>query len=182
MPTYISLIRGINVGGHKKIKMDELRKAVETLGFEQVRTLIQSGNLVFKAAKQAPSSLSRKLEALIAKRFGHEVAVITKTPAELADAIQNNPFLKETGIDLSRLHVTFLSGRPEAADVRKLEAIPSRDDRFHWQGDLLYLHLPNGAGESKLAAAPFEKLLSVQATTRNWNTVNNLHQMAVDQG
>ncbi len=122
------------------------------------RTHIQSGNLVFKAPKQSPSSVSRKLEALILKKFGHAVSVITKSPTELGDAIQNNPFLKEKGIDLSRLHVTFLSGRPEAADIKKLEAIPSRDDRFHWQGDLLYPPPSERSGREQTGRCPLRKI------------------------
>jgi uncharacterized protein (DUF1697 family) len=177
MPIYISLIRGINVGGHKTVKMDELRKAVEALGFQQVRTYVQSGNIVFQAPKQAPSSISKKLEEVITKKFGHAAAVITKTPEELEAAIQHNPFLKEKAIDIARLHVVFLSGTPASADVKKLDAIPG-EDRYRWERDIIFLHLPNGAGNSKLANAPFERWLSVRATTRNWNTVNNLHQMA----
>jgi uncharacterized protein (DUF1697 family) len=178
MPTYISLIRGINVGGHKSIKMDELRKAAESLGFKDVRTYVQSGNIVFSASKQAPAALSKKTEAVILKKFGHEVSVITKTTEEVKQAIQNNPFLKEEGLDTSKLHVTFLSGHPQSSDLKKLEAIPCGDDRYRCQGDILFLYLPNGAGESKLANAPFEKYLRLRATTRNWRTVNNLHLMA----
>ena len=178
MPTYISLIRGINVGGHKSIKMDELRKAAESLDFKDVRTYVQSGNIVFSAAKQAPAALSKKIETVILKKFGHEVSVITKTTEEVKQAIQNNPFLKEKEIDVSKLYVTFLSSHPQSADLKKLDAIPSGDDRYHWQGDLIFLYLPNGAGESKLANAPLEKYLGVRATTRNWRTVNNLHLMA----
>src|SRR5579862_340475 len=109
MPIYISLIRGINVGGHKTLKMDELRKAVEALGFEQVRTYVQSGNLVFRAPKQSTAAVSTKIEAAILKKFGHEVSVITKTPEELKTAIDKNPFLKNKAIAEEKLYVTFLS-------------------------------------------------------------------------
>lgn len=182
MPTYISLIRGINVGGHKKVKMDQLRKSVEALGFENVRTYVQSGNIVFDAARQSTGTLSTKIQDVILKEFGHSAAVITKTPEELSNAIHNNPFLKQKGLDLAKLHVVFLSGRPQPADVKKLEAIPNGDDEFRWQGDVLFLYLPNGVADSKLANASFEKLLSVRATTRNWRTVNSLHQMALERG
>lgn len=181
MPTYISLIRGINVGGHKSVGMEALRKAVAGLGFKNVRTYIQSGNIVFEAVKQSTSAISKKIESVILKEFGHETSVITKTPEELAAAVANNPFLKEKAIDLSRLHVTFLAGCPAPADLRKLEEIPSGNDRFHCQGDILYLHLPEGMGNSKLGNAPFEKLLSVRGTARNWRTVNTLHQMALNR-
>jgi uncharacterized protein (DUF1697 family) len=139
---------------------------------------VQSGNIVFSTAKQSPAALSKKMEAVILKKFGHQVSVITKTTEEVKQAIQNNPFLKEKEIDISRLYVTFLSGHPQSADLEKLDAIPCGDDRYHWLGDIIFLYLPNGAGESKLANAPFEKYVGVRTTTRNWRTVNKLHLMA----
>lgn len=182
MATYISLIRGINVGGHKIVKMDQLRRALEKFGFENVQTYIQSGNLVFQSPRQPVSAISKKIEDAIRKEFGHSAAVMTRTAEELKATLDGNPFLKRKGIDAGKLHVVFLSGRPEAADIRKLAAIPSGNDQFEWRGECVYLYLPDGAGQSKLASAPFDKLLAVQATTRNWNTVNRLHQMAEDCG
>lgn len=181
MPTYISLIRGINVGGHKTVKMDELRKAVEALGFAQVRTYVQSGNLVFQGARQPTTAISKKLEGVILKTFGHEVSVITKTPEELKAAIERNPFAKRKAVAENRLYVTFLSGCPDAAQVKKLDAVSSGDDEYRWRDEILYFHLPNGAGNSKLVTAPFEKWFSLRATTRNWRTVNNLLQMATER-
>ena len=182
MAVYISLIRGINVAGHKIVKMDQLRTALEELGFQKVQTYIQSGNIVFQLPKQSESAISKKVEDAIGKEFGHSAAVITLTADEVKAALQGNPFLKKKGIDITKLHVLFLSARPEAADVKKLAAIPSRDDQFEWRDECIYLYLPNGAGESKLATAPFDKLLSVQATARNWNTVNRLYQMSQECG
>ncbi|HKS71791.1 MAG TPA: DUF1697 domain-containing protein [Terriglobales bacterium] len=182
MPTYISLIRGINVGGHKKVGMEPLRKAVSALGFKNVRTYIQSGNIIFEGPKQSTSAISKKIESILVQEFGHAASVITKTPEELGSAIAKNPFLKEKAIDPSRLHVTFLTGCPAPADLKRLEAIPSGTDRFQCQGDVLYLHLPGGMGNSKLGNAPFEKLLSVRGTARNWRTVNALHEMALNRG
>lgn len=182
MPTYISLIRGINVGGHKKVKMEQLRKSVEALGFQRVRTYVQSGNIVFQSPRQPVATISKKIEGAILAEFGHTTPVITKTSEEIARVLESNPFLKQTAIDLTRLYVVFFSGRPKPLDVKKLESIPSGADQFRCQDDILFLHLPNGAGESKLANAPFEKLLSVRGTARNWRTVNNLHQMALDRG
>ena len=182
MAVYISLIRGINVGGHKIVKMDRLRAALEKLGFQKVQTYIQSGNIVFQLPKQSPSTISKTIKDAVGKEFGHSAEIITLTADEVKATLDGNPFLKKKGIDITKLHVLFLSGRPEAADINKLAAIPSRDDQFEWRDECIYLYLPNGAGESKLATAPFNKLLSVQATARNWNTVNRLHQMAQDCG
>jgi uncharacterized protein (DUF1697 family) len=182
MPTYISLIRGINVGGHKKVKMDQLRTAVEALGFERVRTYVQSGNVVFQAPRQSVAAISRKIEGVIVAEFGHTTAVITKTSEEIARVLESNPFLNQAAVDLTRLYVVFFSGSPDLLDVKKLASIPSGDDQFRCHDDILFLYLPNGAGESKLANAPFEKLLSVRSTARNWRTINNLHEMALDRG
>ena len=181
MATYISLIRGINVGGHKKIKMEDLREAVEAQGFKRVRTYVQSGNIVFEAPKQAATAVSRKIETVIKKKFGHDAAVITKTPEDLQTVLAANPFLQEKAIDPAYLHVVFLAETPEASGIKRLETVSSGSDRYHWKNDILFLHLPNGAGNSKLAAAPFERWLGVQATARNWRTVSNLYQMTTER-
>src|SRR5271156_4385700 len=115
MPIYISMLRGINVGGHKRIKMDQLRKSFEALGCEQVQTYIQSGNVVFKTGKLSTSALSQRIEKQILSDFGYSVSVISRTADELSKAISNNPFLKRRGIDPEKLHVMFLSEAPAPA-------------------------------------------------------------------
>ena len=176
--TYIALLRGINVGGHKIIKMDQLRKAFEGLGFEDVTTYVQSGNVVFKSPKKASVDLSRKIEEMLFQRFSMSVPVIVRTAEEVDDVLRNNPFLKEHGIDVTRLHVTFLSHTPQKAALKGLNEIPVGPDRFHCRGQEIYLHCPNGFGGTKLSINAFEKVLAVGATTRNWNTVNKLFEMA----
>src|SRR5271170_733820 len=108
MPIYISMLRGINVGGHKRIKMDQLRTSFEALGFEQVKTYIQSGNVVFKTGKVSTSRLLKRIEERILSDFGFPVSVIARTSDEMGEAIANNPFLKQRGINPERLHVTFM--------------------------------------------------------------------------
>ncbi len=181
MPIYISMLRGINVGGHKKVPMAQLRAMFESLGFEQVRTYIQSGNVVFKAAKSPPLNLSRKIEGKIQDEFGFAAPVITRTSEEMGEAIRANPFLKEKGIDLSKLHVTFLSGAPGPAAVKTLESLAAEPDQFRACGREIYLYCPNGYGQTKLANNALEKVLSLSATTRNWNTVNKLYEMSLDE-
>jgi uncharacterized protein (DUF1697 family) len=178
--THIALLRGINVGGHKIIKMDQLRKAFEELGFEGVSTYVQSGNVVFRSPKKASADLSRKIEEMLLRRFNMSVPVIVRTAREVDDVLRNNPFLKERGLDVSRLHVTFLSHTPQKAAVKGLAAIAAGPDRFHCRGQEIYLHCPNGFGGTKLSINAFEKVLAVGATTRNWNTVNTLYEMARD--
>jgi uncharacterized protein (DUF1697 family) len=176
--TYISLLRGINVSGQKIIKMDQLRKSFEALGFESVKTYVQSGNAIFKAPKQSPEVLSRKLQEKILRDVSFSVTVIVKSSEEIKHAIKNNPFLKEKGIDTSKLHVTFLSQAPEKAALKALEALTSKADQFRYSGKEIYLYCPNGYGGTKLSNNTLERALSVNATTRNWNTVNKLYEMS----
>lgn len=177
MPTYISMLRGVNLGPHNRMKMEDLRKSLEPLKFENLNTYIQSGNLVFKASKQSPLQLSELIEQRIAGVFGLSVPAITKTTEQLKEIIDNNPFLKQKNIDPSRLHVTFLSPAPKDELVKKLPAIKG-DDEFRHVKEALYLHCPNGYGETKLTNGYFEKALAVRTTTRNWKTVNTLYEMA----
>jgi uncharacterized protein (DUF1697 family) len=180
MPTYISLLRGINVGRHKRMKMERLRASFEALGFEQVKTYIQSGNVVFKSKKIPAKKLSSQIEEAILKDFGFSASVVVRTFEEICAAIAGNPFLKEREIDLSKLHVTFLSAVPEAAALKKLEALIAPPDRMRWVGETLYFFLPNGVSPSVLMKHPVDRILSVVTTTRNWKTVNSVHQMCQD--
>jgi uncharacterized protein (DUF1697 family) len=182
MPTYISMLRGINVVGHKPVNMNKLRALFEGLGCKQVRTYIQSGNVVFKAARQAPENLSKQIEEKILSDFGFPVWVISKTSEEMGGALHDNPFLQENGIDPLKLHVTFLSQAPAPAALRKLDTLAAEPDRFRCFRREIYLHCPNGYGRTKLSNNALEKALSVTATTRNWRTVNKLYEMAMEQG
>src|SRR6266496_4832344 len=112
MPIYIAMLRGINVGAHKRMKMDKLRSCCESLGFEQVKTYIQSGNVVLRAAKTSTTALSKEIEESILSSFGFAVDVISRTRDELGRTIAANPFLKENGIDPAKLHVVFLAEAP----------------------------------------------------------------------
>lgn len=179
---YVALLRGINVGGNKRIKMEMLRQSFEALGFEQVETFIQSGNVVFKAAKFPSPKLARKIEERILADFGFAVPVVLRTAVEMGEIATSNPFMQERGIDSQRLHVMFLSETPSPIGIKKLETLPIAPDRFHCAGRQIFLHLPAGAGESRLMKAPLDRWLSVVTTTRNWQTVNSLHRMCRECG
>jgi len=180
MPIYVSMLRGINVGGHKRIKMDLLRKALEALGFQRVQTYIQSGNVVFKAGKNSPTALSKKIEERILRDFGFSVSVITRTADEMRKLVANNPFLKQRGIDPEKLHVMFLSEAPAPAAVKELISVTVAPDQCHCSGSEIYFYLPNGVAKSVLWNSPVDRILAVVTTTRNWKTVNSLHQMCQD--
>ncbi|MGH9544159.1 MAG: DUF1697 domain-containing protein [Terriglobales bacterium] len=171
------MLRGINVGGHKIVKMDLLRKAFEAMGFADVATYIQSGSVVFKTPAKAGANLSKQIQLMLLRKFGMAVSVIVRTSEEIGDVADNNPFLKEAGIDASKLHVCFLSSTPQNAAVKGLDTIAAGADRFNWRGREIYIYCPNGFGGTKLSINAFEKVLSVRATTRNWKTVNKLWEM-----
>jgi len=180
MPTYISMLRGINVGGHKRVKMDLLRASFEALEFEQVKTYIQSGNVVFKTGRLSPGGLSKRIEERILKDFGFPASVISRTADELSRTIANNPFLKERGMDPEKLHVMFLSQAPTPAALKKLTDLTAAPDQLRHSDREIYFYLPNGVSQSVLMKSPVDRILSVVTTTRNWRTVNSLHQMCRD--
>jgi uncharacterized protein (DUF1697 family) len=182
MPVYVSLLRGINVGPHKRIRMEKLRSSCETLGLKQVKTFIQSGNLIFEAEKASPAALSKKIEAQILRDFGFSVDVTSRTRAEMDKLIRSNPLLKEKNIDPSKLHVAFVSEIPAAAALTKLESLTLSPDRVRCLGKEIYFYFPNGVSGSSLWRHPLDRVLAVPITMRNWNTVNKLHEMAVECG
>ena len=186
VPTFIAVLRGINVGGHKIVKMERLRATFEALGFGNVRTYVQSGNVVFDG-QGVPGKVAEKIAAKIAARlerdFGFSVPVTVLTGEALGRVVAENPFVKEKGIDPAKLHVTFLSGPAAAEGLKKLGALPAGPDRFFCglPSTTVYLHCPESYGNSKLSNGAIEKALALGATTRNWKTVTTLHRMAVGE-
>jgi uncharacterized protein (DUF1697 family) len=177
-PTYIALLRGINLGGHKIIKMDQLRRTFDELGFKDVKTYIQSGNVIFKTSAQAPAKLAKRIEEKILGQFGFPVPVVVKTAVEIDEVIRANPLLKEKGIDPGKLHVTFLACAPEQSALKTLDGAEVAPDQFHCSAQAVYLHCPNGYHATKLGNNVLAKMLKVGATTRNWKTVNKLWEMS----
>ncbi len=171
---YIALLRGINVSGHKKILMADLRKLLLEKGLKNVQTYIQSGNVIFESNKDT-ESLSKDISTYIYNEYKFEVPVLVKTAAELKVAINNNPFLKE-GIDknIKKLYVTFLSETPKKENAKVLLGLNYSPDKFVLQDNLIYSYFPNGVGRSKMTINIFENKLKVYATSRNWNTLNKL--------
>jgi uncharacterized protein (DUF1697 family) len=182
MAVYVAMLRGINVGGHKLVKMDVLRKMFEDLGFEGVKTFIQSGNVVFRAPKMSPLALCSRIEKQIVEKCGFAAPVICRTADELSEVIRSNPFLKERGLQWDRLHVMFLSNALSAAALRNLDAFAIPPDQARCRGNVIYLYLPNGVSGSKLMKAPLDRQLQVLTTTRNWKTVNALQRMCEECG
>ena len=180
MPIYVAMLRGINIGPHKRIKMDDLRKSFEGLGFERVMTYIQSGNVIFTAGKSSPAALGKRIESKIVSDFGFSVSVILRTSTDLDKVLAANPFLNNRGLDREKLHVTFLSDIPAPSALEKLAGFTVAPDQSRCIGKEVFLHLPNGFSASSLWKVPWEKALGVVTTTRNWKTVNALYQLCQD--
>ena len=178
MTIYISILRGINVSGQKLIKMDALRKMYENLGFRNVTTYVQSGNVVFSSDVIEPCILEGKISQQIEKVFGFIVPVIVMTSEKLKQIIDNNPFLKDANKDQAFLHVTFLSSKPSNYDQKAIEVKKQEGEDLSFSDDAIYLYCPNGYGNTKLTNNLFETKLKVRATTRNWKTTNELYKMS----
>jgi len=178
MPTYISILRGINVSGHKMIKMDALRKMYSDLGFKNVQTYIQSGNVVFQDKIIDSKKLEKKIAKKILEQFSFEVPIIVIELGELKTIVKNNPFGNDTSKDISYMHVTFLSAIPDKPNVDKIKEGKYGADEFILISNAIYLYCPNGYGISKLNNNFIESKLKVMATTRNWRTTNELLNMA----
>jgi uncharacterized protein (DUF1697 family) len=180
MPIYIAMLRGINIGPHKRMKMEKLRASCEGLGFAKVKTYIQSGNAIFRALKLSPAALSKKLGECIVKDFGFSAEVISRSREEMKRIIDDNPFTKERGTDISKLHVVFLPHAPAPTGLKKLQELTLAPDRVHSSGNEIYFYFPNGVSGSSLWKHPLDRVLTVAGTMRNWNTVNKLYEMALD--
>jgi uncharacterized protein (DUF1697 family) len=172
---YVALLRGINLGGHNKVSMSDLRVLFASLGAEDVETYVQSGNVIFEST-EGPGKLTDALEKRIRRDLGLSVTVLLRTRPQLARVHAGNPFAK-SGKESTKLHVTFLAEKPDLARVRELDPERAEPDEFEVVGQEVYLHCPNGYGRSKLTTAYFEKKLGVAATTRNWKTVTKLAEL-----
>ena len=178
MPVFIALIRGINVGGHKKIKMADLKVSCEKLGLRNVRTLLQSGNVVFESDEKDRARLAQQIQGVL----GVEAKVILRTAAELKKIIAANPMLAEAERGPSGFIVMFLDGKPSAADLKTLRDAYSGPEQMELHGTELYIAYGPGMGQSKLTNALIERKLGVSGTARNWNTVTKLLEMAGRSG
>lgn len=179
MTAHVALLRGVNVGGKNKLPMKDLAAMFEAAGCREVRTYIQSGNVVFRASKAVASRARRSVEAAIAKRLGKDVPVILRTVAEMREAVRENPFATPN-TDAKSLHVAFLAARPSASRVKALDTDRSPPDELAVHGSEVYLRLPNGVARTKLTNAYLDGRLATTSTVRNWRTVQKLLEMLED--
>lgn len=178
MQTYIALLRGINVSGQKKIKMADLKLSLEALSFSDVVTYIQSGNIVFKTAKNSISKLENIIHEMILNDFGFEVPVLIKTPKELRYAIKNNPFDKDNKYEKKLFAVVFLKEKPKAENIAKLKTYDYSPEEYILDDKIIFYYAANGAGNAKMNNNFFENKLKVRATSRNWRTTHKLVELS----
>lgn len=174
MPAFVALLRAVNLGPHNKISMADLKAVAESAGLLQVRTLLQSGNLVFQAKAQSSAALEKVLEAALLERLDLKTPVVVRSATEWRAALDANPFVKEAKSDPSHLLLMPLKAKVQKAAVAELvKAIVGRE-QVKLGAQLLYLVYPDGIGESKLTAALIEKKIGVAGTARNWNTAQKI--------
>jgi uncharacterized protein (DUF1697 family) len=178
VPVIISMLRGVNVGGHNPIKMEALRALYESIGFEDVQTYVQSGNVIFRARQKNLPALTSKIQDAIERAFGFRPAVLVRTTDELKTAVAANPFAGRRNIEPGKLLVTFLAAEPGPESQSVLDGLKRHPEELHLKGRELYIYFPNGAGKSKLPWSAVEKLLKVQGTARNWNSVTKMLEIA----
>ncbi|HHH54290.1 MAG TPA: DUF1697 domain-containing protein [Bacteroidetes bacterium] len=174
----IAILRGINVGGKRKILMKDLKLVFEKLNFKDITSYIQSGNIVFDSAEGLDNNLLElKIKKAILDNFGFDVPVIIRTQKEINEIIAENPFL-QNDVDISHLHLTFLNKIPEEQNLKLISKMNFSPDRFLINGKNIYIYCEGKYHKSKLTNNFFEKKLKVTATTRNWKTVLKLSELS----
>jgi uncharacterized protein (DUF1697 family) len=181
MASYVCLLRGINVSGHKKILMADLRELCEKIGLDNVESYLQSGNLVLDAGRSSPSKVADAIEDAVRARFGFDVPILARRARDMRRIVLGNPFRGHSHIDESKLHVVFLASRPPLDAAPNIESLDPGQDEFALVGTHMYLHCPNGYADTRLSNNALERRLGVATTTRNWKTVNALAEMAASR-
>lgn len=174
MAVYVALLKGINVGGHRRVAMSDLRDLVARLGFADVRSLLQSGNLLFRGPPGATGRLEQLLEVETHKRLGLRTEFFVRTEKEWRTVLAHNPFSREALRDPGHLIVMFLKDAPGAKAAQALQAAITGREIARTRDRHAYIVYPDGAGRSRLTHTLIEKTLGTRGTGRNWNTVRKL--------
>ena len=179
MTRYVSILRGINVGGKRKILMADLKKLYQNLGFSNIITYIQSGNVVFNSMKQEDDkALALQIEQSIEKAYGFAVPVIVRTVDEMKNIVSANPFFQESSTEVERLHLTFLKDSPPTEKIEHLQSMDFTPDAFAITGKDVFVYCSGKYSDTKLSNQYLENKLKTTATTRNWKTVQKLLALA----
>jgi uncharacterized protein (DUF1697 family) len=177
MTTHLALLRGINVSGHNMMKMDALKIMLENIGFQNVITYLQSGNVFVDADAENASKVGFMIKQEIFKVFGHEVPTIVISKQDLELCFKNNPYLKEKDVDTKKLYVAFVSVALKSENINDLKISQFKPDEASIDGNRIFIKYAVGAGKTRFDQKYIEKKLNVTATIRNWNTVTNLLSM-----
>ena len=174
MTTHLALLRGINVSGHNMIKMEALKITLEAIGFQNVQTYIQSGNVFVESEDENAAAVGFKIRQEIFKTFGHEVPVMIIGKSDLEACFKNNLFLKEPNLDIKKLYVAFISATLLSDSINDLKISQFKPDEVNIDANRIYIKYAVGAGKTRFDQKYIEKKLKVTATIRNWNTVVQL--------
>ena len=177
MTTHLALLRGINVSGHNMIKMEALKTTLEAIGFQNVTTYIQSGNVFVDTEEENAPKVAFLIKQEIFKVFGHEVPVIVIAKNDLSACFKNNPFLNEKEVDTKKLYVAFVSIALKKESINDLKMSQFKPDEVSIDENRIYIKYAVGAGKTRLDQKYIEKKLNVISTIRNWNTVTQLLKM-----
>lgn len=172
------MLRGVNLGSHNRIKMDALRALYESLKFENPRTYVQSGNVVFRSKEKNSPALAKKIQSAISKKCGCSPEVVLRTTGEMRKTVAANPFPDQAKAEPGKVLVTFLAAEPPRDAEANLDKFKYFPEKLHLKGRELYIYFPDGAGRSKLPWSAVDKLLTVTGTARNWNSVMALLEIA----
>lgn len=178
MAVIISLLRGINIGGHHKIKMDALRDLYKSLGLQDAQTYLQSGNVVFRVKRGDHAKLVMRIEDAIEENYGFRIHVVLRTTSELREVISRSPFAKRCGLDPKKLAVIFLKETPSAECLRAALKIETAPEELRIDGREAHIYFPNGMARPKMSWPTIERALKTSGTGRNWNTVTKLFELA----
>lgn len=178
MKNYIALLRGINVSGKKTIRMADLQSHLDELGWQGIRTYVQSGNVIFSTTREDTGHLAREITRKLQDKYGFEVPALVLDPGDVLHVINHNPYVRDPATIMDRLYVTFLFDRPPEDLVRELQRLRPSTEHFAMDDRIIYLYYPDGYGRARMDNNAFERALKVKATTRNWKTVNKLYELA----
>lgn len=178
MPVIIAMLRGVNVGGHNKIKMEDLRGLCQSLQLRDACTYVQSGNLIFTTGERDLALLVKRLQRAIERKFGFRPDIVLRTATEMREVVARNPFAKRRGVEPNRLLVTFLTGEPAAEAREKAARLETAPEELHMDRREVYIYYPNGMARPKVSWATIERILKTSGTGRNWNSVTKMLEIA----
>lgn len=178
MQIYIALLRGINVSGKNKIKMTELKQLFLDIGFSEITTYIQSGNVIFSSEEKNTSNIENKIITEINNKFRYSIKVLVLQKETLESVFKSNPFKNEADFDFKKTCATFLDKIPTVEGIAKVKALAAKNELIIFKNKTVYLYCPNGFGRTKLSNNNIENKLKVSATSRNWNTVTKLVELS----